>query len=386
MNGQGGPGSRTPLFLGVALAVGVAVVATGLALARGSTGPPAGKPSPPPTVGTPVPSLQTPAAVFLVHPPPTDRQLLWFEINREQSPLAIRLHATDWEGHEVGTMAFPCQAPCWVNASPDGQRVLVGEQPPEGQAPAPDTVFDATGTRIGMLDGGGPAAWADDSRHLCVLRNAVLEATPAAATARPELDLVDSTASTSRIVATVVGMSPGYLVDWVVLACSVSADRAVLSLDGQQGEHAVRVLQLSSGRTLHARDDQPPDGPCGCPVKSLAVDHDGTVALETLTQGGVRLRDLSTGAIPPWTAASAMRSPVFGLSWNGRRALTADGVADVATAHILWRPPSEPGYLVAARPGSDDVLVGVTGSSGNPEYIVRNDGTEVDLPASYFRP
>jgi hypothetical protein len=324
-----------------------------------------------------------------VHPPPPDRALLWFDVRSEQVPVAIRLRAADWSGHAVGSLAVPCQQPCWFKASPDGQRLLVGEYPPEGRSPSdPDTVFDSSGRRVGTVEHGA-ATWADDSRHLCVLRG-LEQQTPPPPTSRAELDLVDPAAAATRTVGAVVGMNGAYVHEslgigsWNAQACSVISDRAVLSFDGEDGVHNVRVMQLSTGRILYSRDDLPASGVCGCQVERMTVNHDSTVAVESLTQGPARLRDLTGGAIAPLPAAAAVRGPVTGISWNGHRFVTGDRVVDLATGRTLW-VTAAPTSLVAARPASDDVLMLVQGST-NSDYrplIVRGDGSVVALPAGY---
>ena len=211
--------SRGPLLLAVLVPLSIAAVVLAVSLVRSH----AGRSTPAQMPG----SLAGPTAVFAGHPPPTDRPLIWFEPRAQRSPVAIQLRATDWELHAMGSLAIRCQQPCWMKASPDGQRLLVGEFPPEGRRPAvPDVVFDATGRRIGTVESGWQTTWADDSRHLCVLH--VLDAltTPQPSKSRAQLDLVDPANAAPRIVGTVVGVNGPFIHEgvgigyWDVPACS----------------------------------------------------------------------------------------------------------------------------------------------------------------------
>ena len=113
------------------------------------------------------PSVTRPSSTAAL--PPIDRQLLWLPISPEQDPLAVRLRALDWSGHQLGTLALPCRAPCSFAPSPDGQRVLIAERQAQGERPTPGTVYDAHGRRVGTITD-PTASWADDSRHLCLMR------------------------------------------------------------------------------------------------------------------------------------------------------------------------------------------------------------------------
>jgi hypothetical protein len=372
-------GSSGPFAVALVLSLGIAAVATVVALARGSFSHPSTASTP---QLSPAPS-PSPLAIFPVHPPPQDRQLLWFGRRSEQIATAVRLHATDWDGHEVGTLAVGCLAPCWFKQSPDGQRLLVGPFLAEDAPGHPADIFDASGRHLGTVDGLASAVWADDSRHVCTLRALNPSAPRSASPIHVELELAAPGAGPPRSVAEVgvsIAVDSG---SWNVAACSIAADRAVLSLSGDV-EHAVRVVELSSGRTLYSRDDQTQPGTCACPVSNMVVSHDGTVAVENLSLGGLRFLNLSTGATTPGPAGLSAQTQVLGLSWNGRRALTSAGVFDVPTGRLLWLAPATAVGLSAERPGSDDVLVFVSAPSTSDRLaIVRGDGSAMVFAYRY---
>jgi len=316
-------------------------------------------------------------------PPPTDRQLLWFAVSPEQDPLAVHLKAFDWSGHQVGRLVLPCRAPCSFEASPDGQRVLVAERPAQGELPIPGTVYDARGRRLGAI--ADPAAtWADDSRHLCLLRRTDSVAGPPPIPSYAELDLIDPGRGQVGVVASVAGInSPSAPAFWELIACSFTSDRAVVGFSEQQALHDVRVLELSTGRTLYARDDLAPGAICGCSVANMYVSPDMNVAIENLVGGGVRIRSLSTGAMARWPAASAGPDQILGLSWRGRLALISKGIIDVASGRPVWRvTPGASVGLLASRPGSEDLLLHLAGNNGAAakEVIVQGDGRSIQMP------
>jgi hypothetical protein len=369
--GVGGGGRRWAVLLAVGLPLSFGALATALQLFHGLPG--AGSTTQPAPAG------------FIVQPPPGNTQLLWLSRNEEQVPDAVRLRAFDWNGSEVGTLALPCQAPCGIQASPDGGRILVSQlgqiarQVPGGSTVYVEdggTVFDSIGRRIGSVAGGVPnlaVTWADDSRHLCVAHG--LKAPGAAGTV--QLDLVDPTASVSRAVMTFVASAPVFT---QVLACSPSSDRAVLVRlsDGCAGQE-LKVVQLSSGRMVFAHTYPSTRNVCaGSPV----VTHDGAVAFDPTATGSTVVRDLTTGWVEPLATGSHASVDVSGLSWSGRRLVTTAGVIAAGKGYLWKVRPGEMIAFVAARPQSDDVFVLLSRASGagNQRVIVRSDGSEISVP------
>lgn len=318
------------------------------------------------------------------HPqaPPAGRPVVWLAAPSDQVSTAVRLRAVDWSGQVVGAEAFPCRGPCTYDASPDGSRVLVWEQPPEGRVSAPGMEFTGDARPLGTLTD-SVSVWADDSRRLCTLRPAPPAKSPAA-----QLYLVDPAAQASHFVAELPpppqgSPNPG---GWQVLACSTLSDRGIVTVVDQAGVRAVRVLTLSTGRLVYATD-QPLDGGCSCAITALNVSHDGAVAIETLVSGAANLVDLRTGATTRWPGPSA---PNAGLTWTGRRTISwlgsrdnTDAVVEVPTGRVTWRPAAPSSLaIVAVRPSADDVMLDASSAETNGRYvIVFANGSQAAVPS-----
>jgi hypothetical protein len=327
----------------------------------------------------------------------TDRPLLWVQPPEDTALDSLRLRASDWSGSDMGTVALHCLAPCSVDPSPNGERLLVRPdgmqlvELPDRSASLvlqPATVYDSSGAVVGSVSsvvGDDASTWADDSRHLCVLRNAP---GPQGSVTAPELDLVDTGNGDRRVVTpgggSMTGPSPATgFQSWSIAACSVIGDRAVLTEGGTDGVGGVAVVQLSTGRLVYSRTDPlSTTSPRLYPVTDLAVSADGSLAAEQLTDRSIRLRNLLSGAVIPWPGgAQNQPASVSSLSWHGLRAVTDRGVVDLSNGLVVWRPdlatPISPQQ--DARPGSDDVVVIVGGN----EVVVRSDGSAVGLWASF---
>jgi hypothetical protein len=324
------------------------------------------------------PSVVSPSSTAAL--PPIDRQLLWLPISPEQDPLVVRLRAFDWSGDQLGALTLPCRAPCSFAPSPDGQRVLIAEQPAQGERPTPGAVYDARGRRVGTI-ADPTARWADDSRHLCLMRATGAPASAPATSSQVELDILDPERGQNRVVASVAGVSsPSAPAFWDLLACSIKSDRAVLALSEQQGVHDIRVVQLSTGRTLYARDDLAPGASCGCPVASIWAAPNADIAAENLVGGGAQIVSFSTGVTTPWSSGIRGSDEILGLSWRGQRALTAAGVVEMSSGRMIWSVSSATSVaIVASRPDNEDLLLYVAGPNGIPasEVIVQGDGRSI---------
>lgn len=353
------PKQRPVIKNAVFLAFLVASVATGI---------PSGRPA------------STTAGEAPMGTPPADRQLLWFAALPEQDPLAVHLKAFDWSGQQAGKLVLPCRAPCSFEASPDGQRLLVSERPAQGEPPTAGVVYDVRGRRVGTI--GDPAAlWADDSRHLCRLRQTDSLAGTPPLISHAELDIVDPERGQVLKIANLAGAgSPPASSFWELLACSLTSDRAVVAVNDQQALHNVRVVELSTGRTLYARDDLAPGAICGCSVARMLVSPDANVAVDNLVGGGVQTRSLATGQASRWPAGGP--GEILGLSWRGRRALVSKGVIEVGSDRLVWRVMPGPSVgVMASRPGSDDLLLYLAGNNGAAVtlIIVQADGPSIPL-------
>jgi hypothetical protein len=202
-------------------------------------------------------------------------------------------------------------------------------------------------------------------------------------TSHAELDLIDPESGQLGLVASVAGVkslsAPAF---WELVACSLTSDRAVVGFSERQALHSVRVLQLSTGRTLYARDDLTVGAVCGCSVANMFVSPDANVAIENLVGGGVQRRSLLTGDTARWPSSWAGPDGVLGLSWRGRLALTSKGIIDVTSGRLAWRlSPGVSVRLLATRPGSDDLILYIAGNNRPTatEVIVQGDGRSIPI-------
>jgi hypothetical protein len=353
------------LLLALALAGGVAVIATAVSLSH--------RPAQTAAVVTSPDQAAGPAG-FVVEAPPTDRPLFWLPPSGDPNPTGIRLRAGDWSGRQVGSVALPCRQPCRALQSPDGQRFLVLEEPAEGEL-IPGVFYDSAGRRIGSIapPWAWAAAWADDSRHLCVPHD---PSGPTPAPALPtDIELVDSGGGPSRIVTSLAPPAQAGFGGWQVAACSMATDRMVLTHWGPAV--TVRVVQLSTGGTLVSRD-LTQDA-----ANRLDISLDGRVAVEQMGPLGVRVLDLVSGPMRWFPGSPGAGFDVGGISSTGRLVATAGGLLEVAAGRVVWRTPDGSGaVVVAVRPGTDDVVVAYGPGNGGGRSIVHADGGHIDLPAS----
>jgi len=320
-------------------------------------------------------------SVRVLKAPPANQRLLWFRDDTTGLPFVIR--ATDWSGHTLGQLAIDC-ASCGVLPSPDGQRLLIGDQSTPGpawhRAPNPDRVFSSSGKPLGIVDG-YQAEWSDENGgQLCALR----EHRSDPVHRRAELVVTDAATGAARTTAAVTTAQATTLTgSWTLVSCNRQADRALLVFT-HSTVRALRVLQLSSGRALLATDVTG-GATCDCPVLSVAVSGGGTVGTENLVNGAVRELDLADGrelpAVNPWIG----KGPVLSLSWAGHAAVTPVGVFSFPSGEPLWQAPL-PAYLlpVASRPRGDDVLLSVWQSSqtNGQAIIVRSGGESQRLSSA----
>ncbi|HEV3273585.1 MAG TPA: hypothetical protein VG299_01840 [Candidatus Dormibacteraeota bacterium] len=333
-----------------------------------------------PTV-TPQPALNL--AVTTVQAPPAGQSLLWFRDSSVQGKFVLR--AVSWTGKVEGSLAVSCSV-CGVAASPDGQRLLIGDQSTPGRGPDQDRVFSAAGKQLSVVDGFG-AQWSDDSAHLCTLRapgNGSASLQGASSVSLWMTDVANGAARSIAAVSTDAGVGPG---SWTLLSCSVGADRAVVAFEAD-GVKALRVVQLSTGRTVSSGDGATVNRACMCPIGSVVVSGDGTTAVEDqAANGNVLAVDVRTGRDVPMAGSWSGRGPVLDLSWSGHLAVTPLGVYTFPAGAALWRAPL-PAYLVpsGSRPRGDELLLALwvaSATAGQP-VIVLDDGTLLKLPASYL--
>jgi len=380
------PRSRRLWFAAAGLALAIGVTGLVLALIGEQPGarPVMSSPTQQVTVDTeppmpyyPVASYPPPPVTFPDVVPPRGVPLIWVTRPWEQLPGRLRLHALDWSGREVGRLEVPCNSQCFVQQSPDGRRLLIARHERAG-------ILDENGRALGQVPTDAVVSWADDSRHLCLVR-----ALPASlgTVQRAALELAEPGSGAPRLVATVEG-TVWYTGAWLLRGCSVRTDRAVLALQNSAVISGIRAIQLSTGRLVYHSDDPlPPPGPVCNPchlAPPLIVSTDGEVAVENLASGAARQRDLATGVTSPW-ALQPLDEATIALSWGGRLAVTSRRVVDVASGRAVWRAPSVVEHVVT-RPGGDDVLLVLASHLGAESQmrIVHPDGSSVALSDLYL--
>lgn len=310
--------------------------------------------------------------------------------------------AVDWDGR----LQKELQRRLPERQSPHGSRLLVIDYPFSsafnGQnepflALTPDNFVLARYTTIW----GREAMWADDSRHLCYIRDSVREDLPAG----QGLLMVDIPGGESRTVGTigsisrhlpqaVAGSNHGPAPVAVVkgpqiLACSMQANRAVI-LDEVQG--VIKLLQLSDGKQLsshaYGRSFGAPTDPKDLIV--LVASRDGHYVAEQFAADGtptahtITIRDLLSEQVVA-TFASAQ---VTAFSWDGSRALVEKGgnsaVVDWRSGRIIRQLAGFPSGGLA-RPASQDMVVCVPSTRhafGCDLYIVRESGDAFEMARS----
>jgi hypothetical protein len=229
--------------------------------------------------------------------------------------------------------------------------------------------------------------WSDDGAQLCALR-APANLDPSLQSASSAyLWLTNVATGTARSIAAVTtdaGVGQG---SWTLLSCSVGADRAVVAFEAE-GVKALRVVQLSTGRTLFGGNGSGVNRACMCAISSVVVSGDGTAAVEDeAANGNVLAIDLRTGRDIRMVGSWSGRGPVLDLSWNGNLAVTPLGVYTFPSGAALWKAPL-PAYLVpsGSRPHGDQLLLSLwveSATAGQP-VIVLGDGMLLKLPPAYL--
>ena len=321
--------------------------------------------------------------------PPNNVALVWYATSspysgRPQDPNRLyRMLALDWNGTLVGSLYATSPA----SQAPDGTRIVLGSR-----------YADQAGTVLAPSLGlkGGPG-FADDSRHVCAMRDANgaefgagggVEPYPSWLFAGPIGGPLHRIGQAGQ-----VGGQSGP----EIAACSYEADRGVVVEYAVMWTAEVRVLRLSTGAHLYQHQYKP-----GEVASSVVASHDGRYLAEQTQSSDVQghqiygdtlIRRTSDGAVVGRLTGQSVRT----FSWDGSRVLTmpAFGSADSHEVRLvdwqrgqtLWRlaiPAGvAPGYAyvsVLARPGGTDLMVGVaadgTGQSPVDQlWLVHADGT-----------
>jgi hypothetical protein len=215
---------RVAAELLVAGVVAAAIASVTLALTRHVPPVPVPAGSSPPAVSspaTPTPSQVAAITSTVVASPPL--VLYWVGTTDQSYQLTARTYA----GQSAGSLVIPYSGHGFETA-PDGSRVLDGQQ-----------IISARGSVIGSIVWTFPTlpTWADDSAHLCGATYS-----PGGQATLVELDM-------SGNARTVTNLGPSSSQSWQVLACSPSADRAVLVGQNNGPLETIESIRLSTGGT-----------------------------------------------------------------------------------------------------------------------------------------
>ncbi|HEY8678988.1 MAG TPA: hypothetical protein VIN39_10195 [Candidatus Dormibacteraeota bacterium] len=310
---------------------------------------------------------------FTVEPgaPPDGVPVVWYSTSSPWQPslpgVPNRLVALDWTGTMVGTI--------YGN--------YVGVQSPDGSwlsSRQGTGVMDRRGQPVSgrSLDG---AVWSDVSNRYCDIGGS----SPTAGTnSQAWLETGVVGGATRRVAA--LGSTLGQTV-FSVTACSALNDRAVLGEQVMGGFLDVRVIGLSTGRTLY-RHAYPANQP-----QMLVGSRDGQYLAETANIFGgpstTVIRRLSDGTI----VARLDDQRLVGFSWDGSLAVVAPfwgkqgpgGVQllDWRTGAIRWRLAGGPTTIgqpvfALAQPNGPAFVVGLGSPSGGGDsdglLLVHPDG------------
>ena len=270
----------------------------------------AGAPLPTPSAvrsPTLAPSPSPTASSTVVAPPPL---AIFFTATSNES---YQLEARTYSGAPAGTLTIP-YSDSGFEIAPDGSKVLDG-----------DAIIAVDGRAIGRIAWTFATlpTWADDSQHLCGI---TYDPSSGGHATLVEFDM----SGTFRTVATLGPSGPN--ISWGVLACSPTADRALVE-GGPGSSEVVNLLRLSTGTFLasHSVNDE---------IAASVASHDGRIVAVN-EPSGIAVRDALTWALEArivrWGSPEGypLIASVVKASWDGTRLLVDAGGASGA-CHPQW--------------------------------------------------
>jgi hypothetical protein len=354
---------RRPRLAAELLTAGVfaaAVVSIILALTRHTAPTPAGPTHPVVSAAASPTASPMPASTSTVMAAPP-LILYWVGTTNQSYEFAARTYA----GGSAGTLVIPT-SDYGFTIAPDGSKVLDGMQ-----------IIGVRGSLIGGIVWTSPTSpiWADDSAHLC------------GATYNPggQANLVEFDMTGNARMVTVLGQSSSQTA-WFVLACSPSADRAVVVTQGNGPMATIEVIRLSTGARIgsHSVTD----------ALSEVASHDGRI-IAVSEPSGITIRDVATwqlrARIVRWGSQAGF--PLIGsaimMSWDGSR-IVVDGGGASGAFHPMWfvdwaadrnvlASASFPGLSAGQAGGTVPLVQGSSffieaGSGGNTMYLLQDNG------------
>jgi hypothetical protein len=269
---------------------------------------------------------------------------------------SVTLTARTYSGAPVGVLVLPPSS-SGFEIAPNGTRVLNGDQ-----------IITVSGAVLGtvpeqLFQPALPPIWADDSAHLC-------EVSPSSGAPATEIFAEFDDTGDARIVAT-LGPVAGATGSWGVVACSPSANRAVVLQDDGQTSTVI-VLQLSTGRVLarHAAG----------PVAAIASHGGSIVALNG--PSGVTIRNSITwavlGRVVRWgsQAGYPLIGTAIGISWDGSR-IIVDGGGAGGGSHPEWMVDWATDRTLLTNTGTERPGVG---------FVNFDDAIELTTGTGFFLP
>jgi len=292
-------------------------------------------------------------------PPPAGISLIWAIDAADPG----RLLAYDWDGHEVGALTLDQNATAFVIQSPDGAYLWTE-----------DRFLDRTGREVGVLPAAdkGQPVWAEDSRHVCGVRDAA---------SHSEL-WTASPGVAPRDVAAVGPGAGGQSGDRVV-ACSVSRDLAIVYRSAIMSVTDVWAVRLSTGQVVtHLTNLVCVNGVAASPdARYLALNTSAGGACNANPGPPTAIRDVPTGGV----LADLGTRYVAAISSSGI-VMTGDGsqLELMSVRGKLLNTFSAPGqsYYVLQRPGGSDLLLAFNAQradGSDPMTIVRPDWSRIDI-------
>jgi hypothetical protein len=303
---------------------------------------------------------------------PKPAGLVWYHDPSNRSA-AI---AVDWSGRQARRLALPMPSdggrPRWTQ-SPDGQYLLLwnGE------------IRSKSGKLVAHLP--PTSSWADDSRHLCAIRNGsgdevrmhTTQVGPGSFSISydPAFLFVYGMDSTGRILGPTPGPNPHGGVEAV---CDFADDRALVVTSFVVSSRIAEEFRLSTGAETPV-----PSGPLG----GMNLYTNGRLVVSSpldLTtnsirraEDGVEVGRLSLGQVRALSAdghvaAMAVPGATWPSTWTSSPVVK---VIDTRTRTVVW---SLPGSLEMAlsQPGGDWMAVFLAAPSGRFDdlWLVRSDG------------
>jgi len=356
------------LLVGVVIAAAVVTLILALPRPKHAAPTPARPTAPvisPPVTPSPSPTSGIQSTISATGP----LALYWTSSAADGS---VTLTARAYSGTPEGVLVLPPSDSGFAIA-PNGMRVLNGDQ-----------IISVSGTILGTVPAqlflsALPPTWADDSTHLCEV------SAPIGGAATGKLVEIDEDGQARSVAA--LGPLATANGSWQVLACSPSANRAVVAYAGGQSATVI-VVQLSSGRVIAQHSVA--GGLSSMPIAS----HDGSVVVLN-EPSGVTIRNPITwallGHVVRWGSQEGY--PLIGaalnISWDGSR-IIVDGGGAGGGFHPEWMVDWATDRTLLTNTGTGREAIGVTGFDDaiplttGTGFFLSPGSVSADLGAAYL--